>query len=109
MRCLIDAQLPPGLCGWLREQGVEAEHVSDVLGGQTPDAQIAEHAKAEALVLITKDDDFRLRHPPGNYRLIWLRCGNVTNRALREWLSMRWTKVHKRLEPGKSRDVEAAQ
>ena len=58
MRCLIDAQLPPGLCDWLREQGVEASHVFEILGGQTPDASIVEHAKAEALVLITKDDDF---------------------------------------------------
>lgn len=100
MRCLIDAQLPPGLCGWLREQGVEAEHVSDVLGGQTPDAAIAHHAKVHALVLITKDDDFRLRHPPGDYRLIWLRCGNITNRALREWLGERWPEVRQRLDDG---------
>ena len=32
-------------------------------------------------ILITKDDDFRLRHPPAGYRLVWLRCGNITNRA----------------------------
>ena len=100
MRCLIDAQLPPGLCGWLREQGVAAEHVTDVLGGQTPDAKIAEHAAAEALVLITKDDDFRLRYPPGNYRLVWLRCGNITNRALRDWLGERWPEVRQRLDDG---------
>ncbi|MGK6317981.1 DUF5615 family PIN-like protein [Sphingomonas sp. DT-204] len=28
MRFLIDAQLPPALCGWLRERGHEAIHVS---------------------------------------------------------------------------------
>ena len=100
MRCLIDAQLPPGLCDWLREQGVEASHVFDVLGGQTPDASIAEHAKAEALVLITKDDDFRLRYPPSDYRLVWLRCGNITNRALREWPGARWPEVRQRLDAG---------
>ena len=102
MRCLIDAQLPPGLCDWLREQGVEASHVFDVLGGQTPDASIAEHAKAEALVLITKDDDFRLRYPPSDYRLVWLRCGNITNRALREWLGERWPEVRERLDGGEA-------
>ena len=100
MRCLIDAQLPLGLCDWLRDQGVEAQHVSDVLGGQTPDARIAEHAQANALVLITKDDDFRLRHPPSDYRLVWLRCGNITNRALREWLGVRWPEVRQRLDAG---------
>ena len=102
MRCLVDAQLPPGLCDWLREQGVDADHVADVLGGQTPDAAIASHAEASGLVLITKDDDFRLRHPPIHYRLIWLRCGNITSRALREWLGTRWPEVRKRLEDGEA-------
>jgi predicted nuclease of predicted toxin-antitoxin system len=100
MRFLIDAQLPPGLCGWLRDMGVEADHVADVLGGQTPDAVIAERASADGSILITKDDDFRLRHPPGAYRLVWLRCGNITNRALREWLGQRWPELRKRLEDG---------
>jgi predicted nuclease of predicted toxin-antitoxin system len=100
MRCLIDAQLPPGLCSWLREQGVEAQHVFDVLGGQTPDTSIAEYAKANKLVLITKDDDFRLRHPPVDYRLIWLRCGNITNQSLRAWLGQRWPEVRQRLDDG---------
>lgn len=100
MRCLIDAQLPPGLCTWLHGQGIEAEHVFDVLGGQTPDAAIASYAKASALILITKDDDFRLRHPPGEYRLIWLRCGNITNRSLQDWLGKRWPEVRQRLDDG---------
>ena len=100
MRVLIDAQLPPALCGWFGEQGVEAEHVFDVLGGQTPDAAIADYAKANSLVLITKDDDFRLRHPPQGYCLVWLRCGNITNRALRPWLEARWAEVKRRLDEG---------
>ncbi|HEX8223717.1 MAG TPA: DUF5615 family PIN-like protein [Allosphingosinicella sp.] len=41
MRFLIDAQLPPALCGWFEERGFEAEHVSERLGGQIPDADIA--------------------------------------------------------------------
>ena len=100
MRLLIDAQLPPGLCGWFGEQGVEAEHVSAVLGGQTPDAAIADYAAANQLVLVTKDDDFRLRHPPTGYRLIWLRCGNITNSALRAWLGERWPEAKARLDEG---------
>jgi predicted nuclease of predicted toxin-antitoxin system len=98
MRVLIDAQLPPGLCGWFRERGVDADHVADVLGGQTPDAAIADHAKSNDLVLITKDDDFRLRYPPGDYRLVWLRCGNITNRAIRVWLEDCWPEVQSRLD-----------
>ena len=85
MRCLIDAQLPPSLCGWFREQGVEAGHVADVLGGQTPDAAIAAHAKAEGLVLITKDDDFRLRFPPGT--IAWSGCAAATSQTVRAHLA----------------------
>ena len=102
MRVLIDAQLPPGLCSWFRERGVEADHVADLLCGQTPDAAIAAHAKANGLVLITKDDDFRLRFPPAGYRLVWLRCGNITNRGLRAWLEVRWPEVQRRLDEGEA-------
>lgn len=98
MRFLIDAQLPPALCGWFEERGFEAEHVSQRLGGQTSDAEIAACAAAEGLVLVTKDDDFALRHPPGGYRLAWLRCGNITNRALRAWLLERWAPLLAKLE-----------
>lgn len=100
MRFLIDAQLPPALCGWLEERGFEAEHVCRRLGGQTPDAEIAAFAAAEGFVLVTKDDDFALRHPPVDYRLVWLRCGNIANLALREWMLERWTLLLVKLEAG---------
>jgi predicted nuclease of predicted toxin-antitoxin system len=100
MRFLIDAQLPPALCGWFAERGFDAEHVTQRLKGQTPDAEIAAFAAAERLVLVTKDDDFALRHPPMDYRLVWLRCGNITNHALGEWLLERWTLLLVRLEAG---------
>ena len=100
MRFLIDAQLPPALCDWFKERGFEAEHVSRRLGGQTPDADIAACAVAEGFVLITKDDDFALRHPPKDYQLVWLRCGNITNRAVRAWLLDRWALLLVKLHSG---------
>lgn len=100
MRFLIDAQLPPVLCAWFRERGFEAEHVTERLGGQAPDVEIAARVAQESLVLITKDDDFVLRFPPDDYQLIWLRCGNITNSALRAWLDRRWTKLLAKLEAG---------
>lgn len=100
MRFLVDAQLPPALCGWFAERGFEAEHVYQRLGGQTPDAEIARFAAAEGFILMTKDDDFALRYPPVDYRLVWLRCGNITNRALREWLLERWTLLLVKLDAG---------
>ncbi|HZG07795.1 MAG TPA: DUF5615 family PIN-like protein [Allosphingosinicella sp.] len=75
MRFLIDAQLPPALCDWFGERGFEAEHVTQRLGGQAPDTQIAALAAADDSVLVTNDDDFALRHPPEDYRLLWLRYG----------------------------------
>ena len=98
MRFLIDAQLPPALCGWFEERGFEAEHVCRRLDGQTPDAEIAACAVAERFVLVTKDDDFALRYPPVGYRLVWLRCGNITNEALRVWLGERWEPILAALE-----------
>lgn len=102
MRLLVDAQLPPALCEWLQERGHEAEHVSALLGGETPDREIARHVEEHALVLVTKDDDFRLRHPPRRSRLLWLRCGNISNRGLRLWLDPRWTAIEQRLREGET-------
>ncbi len=100
MRLLIDAQLPPALCDWFRERGYEATHVAEELGGQTPDGDIARHVEASALLLVTKDDDFLLRHPPIRSRLLWLRCGNISNRGLRLWLDARWPAIEERLRKG---------
>lgn len=36
MRVMIDAQLPPGLCGWFRERGVEADHIADISEAKHP-------------------------------------------------------------------------
>ncbi len=56
MHFLVDAQLPPALCTWLRARGHEADHVSEVLGGQTSDHAIARFAERNALTLISKDE-----------------------------------------------------
>jgi predicted nuclease of predicted toxin-antitoxin system len=99
-RFLIDAQLPPKLCGWLAEHGHSAVHVSDVLTGQAPDSWVVNHARQQAMVLVTKDDDFVLRHPPTDYALVWLRCGNMSNRLLRAWLDTRWAAIEAKLDEG---------
>lgn len=100
MRFLIDAQLPPAICVWFQERGLVAGHVIDTLGGQTPDREIAAHVERHALILVTKDDDFVLWYPPGRSRLLWLRCGNITNRGLRLWLDARWPTIEARLRQG---------
>ncbi|GAO40411.1 hypothetical protein SCH01S_48_00700 [Sphingomonas changbaiensis NBRC 104936] len=102
MRFLVDAQLPPGLCAWLQEQGFASEHVTETLGGQTPDAAIVGYAERHGLILVSKDDDFVTRFPERSYRLLWFRCGNITNRALSAWLAERWEAIVSKLEDGES-------
>ncbi len=100
MKFLIGAQLPPGLCRWLEARAHRAVHVTEVLAGETPDRDVAAYAVSNDLILITKDDDFLTRHPPVNYRLVWVRIGNATNCALAAWLEVRWDGVVTALEAG---------
>jgi len=100
MRFLVDAQLPERLCQWLHEQGHEAFYVPTTLAGETPDADVAAYAAEHGLTLISKDEDFTQRHPPGGYQLIWLRLGNASNRALIDWLAPRFPAILEALASG---------
>ena len=100
MRFFIDAQLPPALCGWLRERGHEAVHVFEIGMVAASDAEIAARAEADGAVLITKDEDFVALRLPDRFALLWLRCGNATNRALAVWLEVRWRQIEALLAAG---------
>lgn len=100
MKFLIDAQLPPALCLWLRERGHDAVHVRDIGFLDASDLTIAERAEAAGEVLISKDEDFVLLCLPDRFALLWLRCGNATNRALTTWLAPRWLEIEALLERG---------
>ena len=88
MICWIDAQLPPSLAPWLIEQfGVQARSMRFLGLHEAEDLCIFECARAaDDVVLVSKDSDFieliMQRGPPP--RLIWVTCGNLTNRRLRE-------------------------
>lgn len=100
MKFLIDAQLPPALCGWLRERGHEAAHVSEIGMISASDAEIAARAEAEGAVLISKDEDFVTLRLPDRFAFLWLRCGNASNRALAAWLEPRWGQIEMLLLTG---------
>jgi len=106
MRFIIDAQLPPALVDWLRERGHDAIHVADVGLLGASDEAIGAKAEAEDLILVTKDEDFVLLRHPDRFGLLWLRCGNATNRALAAWLDARWLQIEHALVSGE-RFVEA--
>ncbi|MFU8789154.1 MAG: DUF5615 family PIN-like protein [Methylobacter sp.] len=85
----IDAQLPPQLASWLSQTfGVEAYALCDLHLRDAEDEQIFQKARYQGIVVISKDSDFvemvlRLGAPP---QLLWVTCGNVTNRRLQKLL-----------------------
>ena len=100
MRFLVDAQLPPALCRWLEALGHQAVHVSDPLPGAAADEAIAALVAKDGFVLISKDEDFVRLRLPDRFALLWLRCGNASNRTLTKWLEARWPEIERLLVSG---------
>ncbi len=90
MKIWIDAQLPPALADWITETfDAEAVALRDLGLRDAQDIDIFTAAQAEDVVIMTKDSDFidlvcRLGAPP---KILWLTCGNVTNRNLKQLLT----------------------
>jgi predicted nuclease of predicted toxin-antitoxin system len=99
----IDAQLPPTLAGWIAETfGVTAVSLRELGLRDAKDIEIFEAAKQPDLVIMTKDSDFvdlvcRLGTPP---QILWLTCGNVTNRNLRQILTFTFPEAINQLQQG---------
>lgn len=55
MKFLVDANLPPRLCVWLRSHRHEAEHLFDHNLLTATDTQIWERCSVENLVILSKD------------------------------------------------------
>ncbi len=87
MKFWVDAQLPPLLAEWLsKNHGVEALSLRDIGLRDATDDEIFLAAQQAHIVMISKDSDFvelvsRHGSPP---QLLWVTCGNVTNRRLQE-------------------------
>ncbi len=70
---------------WLTSEfQVEAMALRDLGLRDASDTQIFNAAREQAVVIVTKDSDFvdlvtRLGTPP---QILWVTCGNVTNRRL---------------------------
>lgn len=90
MKIWVDAQLPPTLADWITTTfGLEAAALRALSLRDAKDIEIFEAARTENAVIMTKDSDFvdlvcRLGSPP---QILWLTCGNVTNRNLRRLLT----------------------
>ena len=103
MKIWVDAQLPPTLANWLTLTfGVEAFALRDLELRDAQDIVIFEAARSENAVIMTKDSDFidlvcRLGTPP---QILWLTCGNVTNRNLQRLLSITLPNALEQLRQG---------
>jgi predicted nuclease of predicted toxin-antitoxin system len=69
MKFLLDANMPRSAAGLLRELGHDVEDVRDILPNGAEDAEVAAYARANQLILITRDFDFAdiRNYPPKDY------------------------------------------
>lgn len=101
----VDAQLPPQVAAWLSETfNVDAIAVRDLGLRDASDKTIFSNAAAANAVILTKDRDFVdmamiFGAPP---KVIWLTCGNCTNRHLRDVVLHQFDKAITLLESGEN-------
>jgi predicted nuclease of predicted toxin-antitoxin system len=101
----IDAQLPPNLASWLTQTfNVEAYALRDLNLRDAEDEQIFQKARQQGIVIISKDSDFvemvlRLGAPP---QLLWVTCGNVTNRRLQSLFTQVFPRAQELLAAGEA-------
>lgn len=96
MTIWLDAHLSLSIAPWL------AIPVRDLGLREAQDSPIFVAAKTADVVVMTKDADFaemveRLGSPP---QVLWLRCGNTSNVALRDLLTRELPAAIIRLEAG---------
>jgi len=107
VKFLVDAQLPPDLAAWLREQGHEAQAVREVDLRAANDDVIWTYAERTGSAILTKDEDFAARseRTDSGPVIAWLRLGNASNKVLRAWLEPRMAGILQLISQG-SRLVE---
>jgi len=99
----VDAQLSPAIARWITKTfGIQALALRDMGLRDAEDPEIFERARAEEIIFMTKDSDFidlvcRLGAPP---RILWLTCGNVTNRSLRQLLTATLAEAIQQMDQG---------
>lgn len=103
MKFWLDAQLPPAICDWLRDHfDIQATPVRELGLTHASDVEIFLKARREGVVVVSKDADFadlvrRRGSPP---QVLWVTCGNVTNRGLRAFLEATLSRGLDMLEEG---------
>ena len=105
MTIWVDAHLSPEIAVWITNTfGVAAFALRDIGLRDAEDPEIFAAAKAQSVIVMTKDRDFadlvdRFGAPP---QIIWLTCGNTSNARLREILSVTLPQALELLRSGES-------
>ena len=104
VKFLVDAQLPPALARHLVSLGRDAAHVEDHGLRHAEDPAIHAFARQHGYCVVTKDEDFQLRWLFGrrDVPVVWLRCGNISNRELKERITPLLDDIVQRLQAGES-------
>ena len=102
MNFLVDANLPPRLCEWLRQHGHQGMHLFDLDSIKLPDKQVWTLAATRQETIITKDSDFYERSlllgkPP---QVVLLALGNCSNDGLLSHLDLSWGNIQSELTAG---------
>jgi predicted nuclease of predicted toxin-antitoxin system len=102
VRFIVDAQLPPALARALTLAGHPSEAVRDLNLREADDESIWNHAAAERLVIMTKDEDFATRvwQTSTGPAVVWLRIGNCSNEVLLEHLMPLLSDIIERIRLG---------
>lgn len=99
----LDAQLSPALAPWIQSTfNVEVHALRDIGLRDATDSAIFQAARSAGAVVMTKDSDFvTLYHHKGQPpQILWLTCGNTSNRHLRTLLTSTLPKALLLLEQG---------
>jgi len=102
VKFLVDANLPPRLCVWLRSQRHEAEHLFDRNLLTATDTQICERGRVKSFIIFSKDVDFYNRAllfgtPP---QVVHVAVGNCSNTRLFSVLASEWDDIERALVSG---------
>lgn len=102
MNFLVDANLPPRLCVWLRQRGHAASHLVDLQSLRLTDKLVWKLAASRQEIIVSKDMDFYERalifgKPP---QVLLIALGNCSSDHLMAALDLSWITIEVELTAG---------